>query len=94
MQDIAHLHDSHSVIESGLVLSFLGYSHSGFKQNFHRTFTHVVMAIERFPGLLVHLIHHQSGILVEQIDEALEHVQMEGRSDEFAMLAPFVTCAD
>ena len=49
------------------------------------------MAIKRFAGFLVHLLHHQSGVFIEQIDEALEHVQMEGGSDELAVLTPFVT---
>lgn len=49
------------------------------------------MAIECFTGFLVHLFHHLARVFIEQINEALQDVQMEGRSDEFAMLTPFVT---
>lgn len=61
------------------------------EKDFHSALAHVVMAIECFTGFLVHFVHHLARVFIEQINEALEDVQMEGRCNEFAMLAPFVT---
>lgn len=52
----------------------------------------MIVCVERFTTFLVQFSNHLARVLVEQIDEALEHVQMECGRDEFAMRTPFVAC--
>lgn len=61
------------------------------QQDFNRRLAHVVMGIEGLAHLGVQLGHHLTRILVEQIDEALQHVQMEGGRDQLTMRTPLVS---
>lgn len=49
------------------------------------------MGIEGLAQLGVQLGHHLARVLVEQIDEALQHVQMESGRNQLAMRSPLVT---
>lgn len=53
----------------------------------------MIVCVKRFTTFLVQFSNHLARVLVEQIDEALEHVQMECGRDELAMRTPFVACA-
>lgn len=48
------------------------------------------MAIE-VAGLLLELVDDGAGVGVEEVDEALQYVQVEGGSDQLAVGAPFLT---
>lgn len=85
------LHHSHGVFESALVLSGLGHTHRGFQQDFHGRLGHVVVTVEFLANFFAHLVNHSARVCVEQINETLQHVQMESRGNQFAMSSPFLS---
>lgn len=60
------------------------------EKNLNSAFAHVVVSIENSTFLL-EFIDDCAGVGVEQVDEALQYVQMESGCDQFAMRAPFLT---
>lgn len=52
-------------------------------------FAHIVVSVEN-SRFLLQFVDDCAGVGVEQVDEALKHVQVESRRDQFAMRAPFL----
>lgn len=86
------LHNGHGVLEATSVLRVLGDTHCGLEEDLDGAFGHVIMAIKFLVALLAHSLHHGARVGVEEVDEALEYVQVERRRDQFAMGAPFLAC--
>lgn len=83
------LHNCHRVFQAVASLRFLGDPHGGLEKDLDCALGHIVVAVEHLPGLFVHLFHDRARICIEQIDEALQHVQVERRGDQFTVCAPF-----
>jgi hypothetical protein len=52
------------------------------------------MAVEFLADLFPQSLYGRFAVVVEQVEEGLEHVEMESGSDEFPVSPPFVSCAD
>lgn len=87
------LHDGHGVFQTATILSSLGYTHGSFQKNFNGTFRHVIVTIEFLANFFFKFGNYVTGIGVEEIDETLEHVQVESRGYQFTMSTPFLTCS-
>lgn len=61
------------------------------EQNLDGAFAHVVVGIKGFASLLAHLGHHLAGVFVEQVDEALQDVQVECGCYQLAVRSPFIS---
>lgn len=64
------------------------YTHT--EKNLHSAFAHVVVSVEN-SAFLLEFVDNCAGVGIEQVDKALQHVQMESWRDQFAMRAPFLT---
>ena len=49
------------------------------------------MAVE-LSSFLLQFVDNGPGVGVEQVNETLQHVQVEGRSDQLAVIPPLLTC--
>lgn len=61
------------------------------QKDLHGALAHVVVTVKSFSLQIAHLLADMSAVVVEQLDEALEHVEMECWRDELSMRSPFVT---
>lgn len=86
------LHNCHGVFQAAAILRLLGDPHGSLEEDLDGALGHVIVTVELLVGLLAHSFHDGARIRVEQIDEALEHVQVERRGDQFTVGAPFWTC--
>lgn len=86
------LHDGLGVLQAAPVLGGLGHSHGGLQKDLHGRLGHVVVGVELLAVLLAHLLDDGARVGVEQVDEALQDVEMESRGDELAVGPPFLTC--
>lgn len=61
------------------------------QKDLHSAFAHVVVTVKCLSIECTHFLAHESWIVIEQFDETLENVQVEGRGDQFSMCPPFLT---
>lgn len=61
------------------------------QENLDGALAHVVVTVEGLSVEGAHLLAHVPAVVVEQLDEALQHVEVESRRDQFPMRPPFVT---
>lgn len=85
------LHHSHGVLQSTAVLGGLGDTHGRLEKDLDGALGHVIVAVECFVALLAHALDDRSGVGVEEVDETLEDVQVEGRGNQFTVGTPFRT---
>lgn len=60
------------------------------QQDLHGGFAHVIMTVERLAHLIGQFLDDMPRVLVEQVNEALQHVQVECRGDDASVGPPFV----
>lgn len=86
------LHNGHGVLEAASVLRGLRDTHGGLEEDLDGALGHVVVAVEFLVALLTHPLHQRARIGIKEVDETLQHVQVECWRDQFAVGAPFRAC--
>lgn len=52
------------------------------------------MTVKRLAFQCEHLFAYVTAVVIEQIDEALQNVEVECRGNQFSVGSPFVTCKE
>jgi hypothetical protein len=61
------------------------------QKNLDGALAHVVVTVESLAVQLPHLLAHESRVVVEELNEALQHVEMECRRNQLSVGSPFLT---